>query len=265
MENNNENSFIEKIKQKRKSKTKAVLLLLGIFSSLIFLSVLASSWYSKQAIKSIRISGNTVLTAGEINAIIDEKIMNVPTEGINLKEIRSKIETHEYVENADVWFNSKGVLGIEIKERVPVGLVVKPNGEIVFVDQTGAIFKYRLYKEYTDLPIISNVFRHNARNNTLIIDNVILSGALDIVTELQSNFPKLNSIVSEVKFNTVSKNYELFLTEANIKIDFGRAENITDKMEKIYVFWREKISTVQDKSAFRNIDVKWNNVVIVKN
>jgi len=260
MENQTENSFIEKINAKRKSKTKSVLLLLGIFISLILLSFLASSWYAKQAIKTIRISGNTVLTAGEINAIIDEKIMNIPNERIKLNEIKNKIITHEYVEDAYVWFNSKGVLGIEIKERVPVGLVVKPDGEIVFVDQMGAIFKYRLYKEYTDLPVISNVYRHNTKN----IDKVILAGALDIVTELQSNFPKLNNIVSEVKFNTVSKNYELYLTESGIKVDFGRAENITQKMEKTYIFWKEKISTVQDRSAFRNIDAKWNNVVIVR-
>jgi cell division septal protein FtsQ len=256
----NQNSFIEKINAKRKSKTKSVLLLCGIFIVLFLLSWMASSWYSKQAIKTIRVSGNTVLTAGEINAIIDEKIMNIPNEGIELNAVKNKIIAHEYVEDAYVWFNSKGVLGIEIKERVPVGLVVKPDGEIVFVDQTGAIFKYRLYKEYTDLPVISNVYGRNAKN----IDKVVLSGALDIITELQSNFPKLNNIVSEVKFNTLSKNYELYLTESGIKVDFGRAENIAHKMEKIYIFWKEKISTVQDRNEFRNIDVKWNNVVIVR-
>jgi len=84
----NENSFITKINEKRKSKTKSVLLLCGIFVFLISLSWLSSSWYSKQAIKTIKVSGNTVLTAGEINAIIDEKIMNIPNEGIELKKIK---------------------------------------------------------------------------------------------------------------------------------------------------------------------------------
>ena len=253
MENEkNENS--EKI-----SKTKSVLLLCCILISLALLSLLASSWYERQAIKTIRISGNTVLTAGEVYAIIDKKIMNIPNKGIKLNEIKEMLVANEYVADANVWFNSRGVLGIEIKERVPVGIVVNPDASIAFVDQTGTIFQYRLYKEYTDLPVISNVY-----NRIKQINNVSLLGALDIVTMLQSGFPKLNNIVSEVRFNPVTNGYELYLTEANIKVDFGKPENIAQKLEKIYTFWREKISLVPDKKQFRNIDVKWNNIVIVK-
>ena len=255
----NENSFVEKIREKKQSKTKSVLLLSGIFVFLILLSWLASAWYARQAIKTITISGNTVLTAGEINSIIDEKIMNIPNKGIKLNEIKNKLVANEYVADAYVWFNSRGVLGIEIQERVPVGIVVKSDGTLAFVDQTGAIFQYRLYKEYTDLPIISNVY-----NRINQVNNVHLAGALDIVTVLQSSFSKLDNIVSEVRFNTVTNSYELYLTEANIKVDFGKAENIAKKLEKIYAFWKGKILLVQNKNQFRNIDVKWDNIVIVK-
>jgi cell division septal protein FtsQ len=103
-------TFFDKIQEKRKSKKKSVLFLLAILISLAFLSILSINWSSKQAIKNIKISGNIVLSVGEINLLIDELIMNVPKEGIDLTEIRKKLLTNEYIANADVWFNSKGIL-----------------------------------------------------------------------------------------------------------------------------------------------------------
>ena len=240
--------------------SKTVLCLCGVICLLVFLSLLSSSWFAKQAIKNIKVSGNTVLTLGEINTLIDEQIMNIPNEGINLTEIKNKLITHEYIADAFVWFNSKGVLGIDIKERVPVAIVVSYNGEIQFVDQDGAVFQYRFYKEYTDLPIISNVYDGKTKK----IDKVALFGALEIINGIQNSSNSVDKIISEIKYSPKNKDYTIFLTEMRLKILFGRAENVIEKLNKINDFWKENVLSEAAKNNKRNFDVRWANTLIVK-
>jgi cell division protein FtsQ len=257
-------SIVEKIIDKKRSKTKAVLLLLCISVVFVLLSLLATKWYENQSITSVKISGNTVLSTGEISSIIDSLIMNVPSNGVKLSAIKDKLLSNEYIGYADVWFNSKGVLGIEIKERVPIGIVVNPNGELHFVDQTGTIFSYRLYKEYTDLVVISNIYEIGKYGKESI-DNAALSGAIQIIKELQNKLDGLNKIISEIKYIPKSRTYELFLTEFGIKINFGRTDNIAEKLENINIFWKNKLLFTSNKQSFNRIDARWNDVIIVSN
>lgn len=252
-------SILEKIIITKRSKSKSVLLLLGLFALLIFLSLLSSNWYLQQIIRTVKISGNTVLSTGEINSIIDNEIMNVPKSGIDLTEIKNKLISNEYIADAFVWCNSKGVIGIEIKERVPLAVVVV-NEDIMFVDQTGTTFNYRLYKEYGDLPIISNVNKSFSDK----MDKVALLGAIAIVTELQNSPSTLNKLISEVHFNRDNGAYELFLSDSNINVLFGKPDNIIEKLNNIYSFWKEKILNSSEKDIFKNIDARWKNTIIVK-
>ncbi|MDR0927013.1 MAG: cell division protein FtsQ/DivIB [Ignavibacteria bacterium] len=246
----NDASLIEQLIQKKRAKTGAVLLLLGIVVALTLLSFIASHWYAKQAIKSVKVSGNAMLTSGDVNAIIDKNIMNVPTDGINLASLRKKLMSNEFIADADVWFNSKAVLGIDIKERVPIGILLNADGTLAYIDNTGAIFSYRLFKNYTDMPVITNAK-----------DNISRKGAVDIISELQ-NIPSLYNIVSEIKYNTLHKTYSLLLTENNISVALGRNENIAEKLLKFNIFWKNKLVLATDKNSYKHLNASWENIII---
>jgi hypothetical protein len=54
------------------------------------------------------------------------------------------------------------------------------------------------------------------------------------------------------------------LTEFGLRIRFGRAENITDKLNKIDDFWRADILQEAAKNNRKNFDVRWANTLIVQ-
>jgi hypothetical protein len=106
------------------------------------------------------------------------------------------------------------------------------------------------------LPIISNVY------NGKKLDNSILFGALDIINAFQNN-STLNAIISEINYINQTKSYELFLTESNMKILFGKTDNLTEKLNKIYEFWKKSAFWNAAKDNNKLIDVRWKNTIIV--
>ncbi len=250
-------SLYSKVAAIKKSKTKSVLSLILLLSLIALLSVFSIKWYKIQAIQNIKISGNTILTNSEINNIISSEIINVPQEGINLFQIKEKLKSNPYIADADVWFNSKGILGIEITERFPVAIVINPRGETEFVDKYGTIIPYRLYKEFSDLPIITNVYFNGKVNNGALL------GALLIVDGMQNTMPQYNNLISEIRYDNKNRSYELHLADSNLPILFGRTDNVADKLEKLYTYWKTHLSTEMFNLKIQRLDVRWNDMIIV--
>lgn len=251
-------SLLDKIVEKKKSKTKPVLMFLLLFSLLVILSFFSSQWYNLQAIKNVRISGNNILASSEIYDLVTDEIIGVSTNGINLFEVKRKLESHPYISKATVWFNSKGILGIEINERYPTAVIITDSGSTSLVDNTGAVMPYRLHKEFTNLPVISSVF--SGKN----INKSALAGALLIIGEMELSHPTFSQIVSEVKYIPENNTYKLFLTDSSLGVLFGRTDDTVEKLKKLSIFWKEKLLVSEFKKDIKELDIRWKDLVVAR-
>lgn len=258
MSENQEESLLTKILEKQKSKTKPVLAFLSLFFLLIILSFFSSRWYRLQAIKNVKISGNNILANSEIYDLVTDEIIGVSTSGIDLIKVKQKLESHPYIYKATVWFNSKGILGIEINERYPTAIVIKADGSMDLVDNTASIMPYRLHKEFTNFPIISNVY--SGKN----INKAALLGALLIINEMGTSQPTFSQIISEIKYIPEDKSYKLYLSDSGLGVLFGRPDDIVGKLENLSIFWREKLLVSKFDREVRELDVRWKDLVIAK-
>ncbi len=255
--NNTENPTLTK---QIRSKTKPVSIFLFLFLLLIVLSFFSINWYNSQTIKSIKLNGNSILSNSEIYELIEDEIISSETNDINLFNIEKKIKQHKYVSEARVWFNSKGILGVDINERYPIAITINKFNELIFLDNTGSLLPYRFHKEFTNLPIINNIFQKNGTLN-----EVAANGALLILNELESNTQNLSNLISEINYISTDNSYKLFLTTPTIPVLFGKAENIQEKLKHLYIFWKKKLSTSESlKSSINFLDIRWNSIVIVK-
>ena len=254
------NLIINKLENKKASKSKTVFLFIGILVVFIILSILSSNWFNSQAIKSIKINGNIIVSNGEIYDIINDETIDFAIDDIDLYGIKKKIEMHPYISIAKVWINSKGVLSVEIKENIPIAIIIDSDNNLKFVDDKANVMPYRFYKGFTNLPIINNVFIKG------IVNKPAVKGAILILTELMTNYKNLSNSISEIRYSEHRKMYELLLTDIDCPIFFGRADNISDKLANLYVFWKNKLVVASsDISELRYIDVRWKDVVIVRN
>jgi cell division septal protein FtsQ len=246
----------EQIKEKIRSKTKSVLILLGISVVLVMIAFISNYWFSKQTIRTIKITGNKVLSNGEINSIIDKQIMNVENDGLDLSAIKYNLLSNEYILNANVWVNSKGVLGIDIEERNPIAIIISSDGTPNFIDKYGKSFSYKLYKNFIDIPVVRNI--ELEQENTLKNKDVIL-----ILMTLKEKYSLLNTRVSEILYNKKSNEYSLCLTCGDICVNIGNVDNLENKLNVIQFFMNNIVLVSVDMSVYKNLDARWANKIIV--
>ena len=254
-ENASNRSRFETIK---KSKTKPVLVFLFLLVSLIVLSFFSVNWYKSQAIKNVKISGNSILSNLEISELIEKDIANSSVDGIDLLQVEHKLQQHDYISTAKVWFNSKGILGIDVKERYPVAIVVDNLNRLSFVDNEANLLPYRFHKEFSNLPIISNVFNNSKINKSAI------TGALLIVDELESNKYNLKNFISEIIYVSNNIGYKLFLSDPALPIIFGKTNDISNKLDKLHIFWKNKLLASSFDNSIKGLDIRWQDIVIVQ-
>lgn len=108
-------------------------------------------------ITAIRILGNQRVTK---NQVLELSGVDVYTNllALNLEKVRSNIETHEWVEAAEVDRNWPNRLRITIRERVPVAIISLKDG-LYYIDRHGIAFAKVLPPEDMDYPVITGLSR----------------------------------------------------------------------------------------------------------
>jgi cell division septal protein FtsQ len=230
---------------------KSVVILIGIIITLIVVGVIANKWFSKQTIRNINITGNSALSNGDITSIIDNQIININTDGLNLNKIKETLLANEYIANADVFVNSKGVLGINIEERIPIAIIVNSNGTPMFIDRAAKIFSYKLHKEYTNLPIIRNIDTKNINK---------MKECVDIILTTKDKFPILYERISEVIYSPNKTKFNLNI--ADISVNIGNKENLEHKLNNINSFIDNVALKANNIKKYKHLDARWKDKII---
>lgn len=231
-------------------RIKSILILIGVVIVLVIIAIVANNWFNKQTILNISIKGNYMLTDAEVNSIIDSKIMNIQQQGLDIMDIKRTLINNEFIESADVFIKSKRFLGINIIEKVPFAVFIDKSGVPYFIDKDKNIFSYKLFNTYNDLPIINNCNTDKQKTD-----------AINILIVLKEKFPLLYMNISEVNYN--KKEYKLLLKIADVSINIGDITDLDSKLATIDSFLNNIIKLSNDINKFKELDVRWNNKIII--
>ena len=134
------------------------MLLLGglAVGSLIMLKALERSDFFQ--ITAIRIQGGQRVTK---NQVLELSGVDVHTNllALNLNEVKERIESHEWIERAEVERNWPNRLRIIIHERVPLAMVSLADG-LHYIDRHGIAFAKVFPPEDLDYPVITGLDRN---------------------------------------------------------------------------------------------------------
>jgi len=244
-------------KRSKESRRPALLLRLSaILIGFVVLILLAQLWNSTQPIKSVTISGTTVLSAAEVKEDIDDTaIINIPKNKIRYDVIANRLRTNPYI--ADTYMH-EGIqsLNIEIVERSPIAIIANNYGDLKYISADGIILPYRLFRSAVDLPIITGVY------NGEKLDSTALNYCVNIIQELKNpKYGSLNKLISEVNFQHNGRTINLFTSDTATKIKIGNVNNISDKLQTISMFFNYKLT---NSAAFSYIDARWSNHIVAK-
>jgi len=231
-----------------------VRLLLTLLALIIFVSILinySSEWDNTRVISHLKIDGNNYLDKSEILFFIKDSVVGLEKNRIVLADIENAIKRNTFIKNVSANFYSRNEIRVAIDERIPIAYIHK-RGDLKYIDEEFQILPYRVFSNYTDLPI----FYGNIKDSVL---KILL---LDFIEKIKSDdFSILNMLISEIHLKK-NKSIQL-ISNDGLKIKFGRIEHINNKFKKLLKFWETKLLRTDIKNL-EYLDISWKNKVIAK-
>jgi cell division protein FtsQ len=191
-------------------------------------------------------------TAG--GSLLEKAIMS-----INLRRLEDGLKTNPWIKNAELYFDSRDDLHVFVQEREPVARVFTITGNSFYMDSSGARMPL-LDKMSIRVPVVTGFTSARKFNSA---DSALLQQTKQVIRFIYgSEF--WNAQVGEIDIMTDRK-FELIPVIGDHIIRLGDGENVQEKLDKLYVFYKQIMSKVGfNKYAALDIEFKGQVVAIKK-
>ena len=186
-------------------------------------------------------------------------LIQKPVTLIDLRKIEKVLQTNPWISKAELYFDSEDALHVLVDEREPVARVFTTAGNSFYIDSSG--YKMPLLEKMAiRLPVVTgftNAKKWNRYDSILINQVKKLVGFIDAHEFWSAQVGQID-ITTERKF-------ELIPVIGNHVIQIGDASNLEDKMNRLYVFYKQVLSKVGfNKYAAINVQYKGQVVAVNK-
>ena len=174
---------------------------------------------------------------------------------INLRRLEDGLKTNPWIRNAELYFDSKDALHVFVEEREPIARVFTTQGSSFYMDSSGARMPL-LDKMSIRVPVVTN-FTSARRFDAA--DSALLQQTKSIVQFIYGN-KFWNAQVGQIDI-TPDRKFELIPVIGDHIIKLGDGENIEEKLNRLYVFYKQVMSKV-GFNKYAALDVAFNGQVV---
>ncbi|MDX2171683.1 MAG: hypothetical protein SFY56_01095 [Bacteroidota bacterium] len=216
---------------------------------------------------------NPFITEADINTFFRERkdsLLNNKYKNINIPQLEKALNSHPAIQNAEVAGDIDGELKISITQRTPVLRIINKDGESYYIDSQSKLMP--LNENYSARVLVANGFIYEpfARRREFSVDQIkqnktfkevsLLDDILDVSNYI-TNDSILNPLIQQIFVNE-DKEIELFPSIGNQKIIFGNAENISEKFNKLKLFYTQGLNKTDAWTKYSSINLKYKNIVV---
>lgn len=245
--------------------------------------VLSGYWRDKNNLRNVKLSGNTTISKGELFSFAHLSDSLLMSNSLPLKTIEERISKHQNIKNVIVKTDGTDMI-IEVAEKDPFAIVT--NGKQLFlVDDAMNVYGFRKENNSLNIPVVSGMKQDFDINNISSADFDKLRVAHFIISKMVSMDKMLFNYISEIAFTEPSQiilyTYEdavpvYFVDYGNLKVEntnLNLKDNINNKVlqdkisEKLVLLYNfiKQVSVYKQHKAFNYVDLRYNDIVIVKN
>jgi cell division protein FtsQ len=174
---------------------------------------------------------------------------------INLSKLENGLKTNSWIRYAELYFDSKDALHVFIEEREPIARVFTIAGNSFYMDSSGARMPL-LDKMSIRVPVVTG-FTSARKFNTA--DSALLQQTKQVIQFIYGN-EFWNAQVGQIDITTERK-FELIPVVGDHIIKLGAGENVEEKLNRLYVFYKEVMSKV-GFNKYAALDVEFNGQVV---
>lgn len=188
---------------------------------------------------------------------------------INIEKIESAVKRQPYVADADVYMYLDGTVEIDISQRQPVLRIYNTRNESFYLDGLGHLLP--LNPSFSARVIIANGFINEpfSRKTCYLVDSVRMKDSLEYGSVMNNLYKVATYIMKDRFFRAqiqqiyVNQNGEMELIPrvGNHVILIGNADDLEEKFDKLFVFYRKGLSQT-GWQKYNLINIKYKNQVV---
>jgi cell division protein FtsQ len=188
------------------------------------------------------------------------KLIGKPVTDFNLSHLEEKLESGHWVRDAELYFDSRDVLHVLIKEREPIARVFTTAGISFYIDSSGKKLPL-LDKVSVRVPVVTNFTAAKKFNQK---DSALLKEVTQVIHYI-SVHPFWSAQIAQIDI-TPAATFEAIPVVGNHIIRLGRGEELEEKLQRLFIFYRQVLSkTGFDKYAVLDVQYKGQVVASQKN
>jgi cell division protein FtsQ len=193
---------------------------------------------------------NKLLRAGVGSEIKGKKIKE-----INLQKLEQLLRDNVWIRKAEMWFDNRNVLHIEVYEREPIARIFTTSGNTFYIDSTEKKLplsdklsaRVPVFTGFTDKKV------YTAK------DSMLLNDIKNIATYIK-NDPFWMSQVAQVDI-TADRNFELSPVVGNHLIKLGDGKELDQKFNRLMIFYKQVLAK-KGFDSYSTIDVQYSGQVV---
>jgi cell division protein FtsQ len=232
----------------------------GMLSLLIAANRKEATRYCKSIDVTVNGSGEKAyISNSDIRAQLQDaakgRIINKRIETIDVATLETVLEKHEWIRDAELYFDTRDVLHVVVSQRVPLARVFTPAGASFYLDSAGHRMPL-LPNVNVRVPVVTGYpgAKLLRKRDSAVIREVAL------IAQHLTAHPFWNAQIAQIDI-TPAGTFELLPVVGNHIIRIGRAENIEEKLANLLLFYKQVLrKTGFDKYAV--VDVQFKDQVV---
>ncbi|HEU5166840.1 MAG TPA: hypothetical protein VFU29_14925 [Chitinophagaceae bacterium] len=174
---------------------------------------------------------------------------------INLKKLEQLLRDNIWIRKAEMWFDNRNVLHVEVYEREPIARIFTNTGNTFYIDSTER--KIPLSDKISArVPVFTGFPDKKVYSSK---DSLLLDDVKNIAAYI-SNDRFWMSQVAQIDI-TPERNFELSPVVGNHLIKLGNGKDIQKKFNRLMIFYKQVLAE-KGFDAYSTIDVQYTGQVV---
>ncbi len=175
---------------------------------------------------------------------------------LNLNTLEKHLHTIRWVKNVELFLDNTQVLQVKIEQRIPIARIFTASGNSFYIDNEGLQLPLKQLTVLR-LPVFTNF--PTDQENLSKPDSLLLNDILHFTKAVQNDS---FFIAQTAQVNiAVNGDFELVPTVGDHIVLIGSVENIEDKLNRLYTFYK-KVWVQSGLNAYQVIDCRFDNQIV---
>ena len=194
----------------------------------------------------------------EILQIIHEQGIKegLPIWAVNLNTLEKYLETIRWIKHVELFLDNTQALQVKIEQRIPIARIFTASGNSFYIDKEGLQLPLKQLTVLR-LPVFTNF--PSDQQNLSKPDSLLLNDILHFTKTVQ-NDSFFMAQTAQVNI-AVNGDFELVPTVGDHLVLIGSVENIEDKLNRLYTFYKN-VWVQSGLNAYQVIDCRFDNQIV---